>query len=122
MDDEDLHQKYFDAEVKLNNLLKQELHDAITRSKIQWTEEGERSTKYFFGHEKSRAKKKYPTKLIDSQNNILINQRDISNHVVYFYQSLYSHAGGDQVEIVNHVSSSNLTSIDKVINQPVGMS
>ena len=48
----------------------------ITRSRVQWTEEGERSTKYFFGFEKSNGKKKCINKLIDNE---LIDNELIDN-------------------------------------------
>ena len=70
-----------DAEAKLDKLIKLEIQGVITRSKIQWTEEGERSTKYFFGLEKCRAKKKTISKLVDSENIILSSQADISHHI-----------------------------------------
>ena len=81
MNDNTLRTDLFDAEVKLNDIILQETKGAITRSRVQWTEEGERSTKYFFSLEKSNGKKKAITKLIDTDNNVLTDQTDIFNHV-----------------------------------------
>ena len=53
MENNEVREEYFEAEVNLDNLLKQELQGAVTRSKIKWMEEGERSTEYFFRLEKS---------------------------------------------------------------------
>ena len=51
-------------------------------------------------------------KLIDSENNALTTQSDISNHIVDFYQSLYSRLDSNHTEISNYVTSSNLNCID----------
>ena len=108
VDNNELCNKLCDAEARLDKLIKVEIQGVITRSKIQWTEEGERSTKYFFGLEKSRAKKKTIVKLIDSENNTLSSQADISKHVVDFYQSLYSCDDCNHTDISNYITSSNL--------------
>ena len=113
VDNNELCNKLCDAEAKLDKLINVEIQGVITRSKIQWTEEGERSTKYFFGLEKSRAKKKAIVKLIDSENITLSSQADISKHVVDFYQSLYSCNDCSHTDISNYVTSSNLDSIDE---------
>ena len=112
-DNNELCNELCEAEAKLDKLINVEIQGVITRSKIQWTEEGERSTKYFFGLEKSRAKKKAMVKLIDSENNTLSSQADISKHVVDFYQSLYSCNDLNHTDISNYVTSSNLDSIDE---------
>ena len=64
MADDRLRNNFFEAEVKLNSLLDLETQGLITRSRAQWTEQGERSTKYFFGLEKSNSKKKSICKLV----------------------------------------------------------
>ena len=63
MADDRLRNEFFEAEVKLNSLLDLETQGLITRSRAQWTEQSERSTKYFFGLEKSNSKKKSICKL-----------------------------------------------------------
>ena len=64
-----LQKKLFEAELDLNHLIDHEVRGEITRSRVQWTEEGERSTRYFFGFEKSNGKKKCINKL-SSRNRI----------------------------------------------------
>ena len=76
------------AQNQLNSIISDEIKGIITRSRIQWVEEGERSTKYFMGLEKASQKNKSITKLMDESRNILTTQEDISEHVVTFYQSL----------------------------------
>ena len=52
VDDRRLRNEFFEAEYKLNSILDLEKQGFITKSRAQWTEQGERSTKYFFGLEK----------------------------------------------------------------------
>ena len=63
IEDDRIRKELFDAEAQLNSIIDIEIKGAITRSRAQWTEEGERSTKYFFGLEKSNNKKKSICKL-----------------------------------------------------------
>ena len=46
--DDTLRRKLFDCEIELNSIIDQEVQGIMTRARAQWTEEGERSTKYFF--------------------------------------------------------------------------
>lgn len=85
-----LYEQLHQAEQQLNNIICTEIQGIITRSRIQWAEEGERSTKYFLGLEKSAQKKKSFTKLVTESGEILTSQNEISKHVVTFYQSLFS--------------------------------
>ena len=47
IEDDRIRKELFDAEAKLNSIIDIEIKGAITRSRAQWTEEGEKSTKYF---------------------------------------------------------------------------
>ena len=75
---------FFEAEYKLNSILDLKPQGLITRSIAQWTEQGERSTKYFFGLEKSNSKKKSIYKLVNDYVD-LYEQEKISKHAVDFY-------------------------------------
>ena len=88
MTDDRLRNEFFEAEVKLNSILDLETQGLITRSRAQWTEQGERSTKYFFGLEKSNSKKKSICKLV-KDNVKLSEQEEISKHAVDFYRHLF---------------------------------
>ena len=55
---EGLYLELFRAEKLLNQLLNKELEGIIIRAKLQWTEQGEKSTRYFLGLEKSNQGKK----------------------------------------------------------------
>ena len=84
MADSRLRKQLFDNEIKLNSIIDQEVKGVITRLRVKWTEEGERSTKYFFGLEKSNGKKKFINKLISPEKGVLHDQSEIPNHIVEF--------------------------------------
>ncbi len=54
---EELYRQLHESQHQLNNIISEEINGVITRSRAQWVEEGERSTKYFLGLEKSASKK-----------------------------------------------------------------
>ena len=58
MDDSTLRKQLMEAQAKLNEIIDYEVQGIIARSRAKWVEQGERSTKYFFGLEKHNAKKK----------------------------------------------------------------
>ena len=58
MENENLRKQLFDAECKINSIINIETQGAMTRSRAQWTEEGERSTKYFLALKNQRVRKK----------------------------------------------------------------
>ena len=86
IEDDRMRKELFEAEVNLNKIIDIETQGAITRARAQWTEQGERSTKYFFGLKKSNYKKKNIGKLVDDHGVELFDQFQISNHIVEFYK------------------------------------
>ena len=78
------------AQEQLNSITSKEIQGLITRARVQWVEEGERSTKYFLGLEKSAQKKKSITKLVTESRDIITTQEEISKHSVEFYQKLFT--------------------------------
>ena len=107
----------------LNAIISEDVQGVITRSRAQWVEEGERSTKYFFGLEKSNQKKKSLTKLFNESNDCITSQDDISQHVVRFYQNLFTSTRPDYKKISDYLRDSKLDEIDtntaSVIDQPI---
>lgn len=97
---------------RLDNITSIEIQGIITRARLQWVEEGERSTKYFLGLEKSASKKKSLTNLVSDAGEILTSQDEISGHVVAFYQSLFSSRKPRKIDIQNYLRDSNLSMID----------
>ena len=78
---------------KLVNDLKlideEKINGMIIRSKVQWSEEGEKSSKYFFGLEKQNYSKK-TMKKINVNNRIITNHEQIQSEQSQFYKNLYS--------------------------------
>ena len=78
--------KDFTKQEELNRL-KQEYENIVSkanegakiRSRVQWWEEGEKSTKYFHNLEKRKAKDKMWDKILDKDQNILYGTNEIQN-------------------------------------------
>lgn len=85
-----------------NQLSLRELQGTFLRSKIQWHEEGEKSTKFFFNLEKSRKKKKVMKQLLTDQSLIITDQHEIMKEQVKFYTNLYQ-AGETDNESRNQI-------------------
>ena len=84
----------------------------ITRSKAQWVEKGERCTKYFFGLERSNAKKKMITKLVDDKSGeCLLTQDKITDYAVNYYQNIYSSTYPKAEQISDYIQQSSINSI-----------
>ena len=96
--------------VKLNSIIDIEIKGIITRSRAQWTEEGERYTKYFFGLEKSHNKKKNVCKIMDNGVE-LYNQNYIFNHVVEFYKQLFRSTNPNVANMNAYIADSKTQTI-----------
>ena len=100
------------AETRLDELISQELEGVITRSKAKWVEKGERCTKYFFGLERSNAKKKMITKLVDEESGeCMLTQDKIADYAVKYYQKIYSSTHPNKEKISDYISQSEIDSI-----------
>ena len=106
-----LRKEMFEAEAKLNDIISTEMRGNITRSRARWTEQGERCTRYFFGLEKSNAKKKSISKISSQNSGMIYDQQGISDHVVNFYQHLFTSTNPNPSDIRSYLSSSNLATI-----------
>ena len=96
-------------EEELNIQSQTELMGAAIRSKIQWFEEGERSTKYFLNLERSRQKKKVIRQLVTVEGNVIDNQKLIINEQLRFYTNLYDRKPTNEHainELLSHLSKS----------------
>ena len=121
MDNPTTRQSLIDAECKLNDIIDKEMQGLITRARAKWTEEGERSTKYFYGLEKSNSKKKLINKLVvvdpeKKHNNILTNQVDISEQVVKHFKNIYAKSRPKKSDIDQYLTDlgSTLLTLDPV--------
>ena len=105
IEDDRMRKELFEAEVNLNKIIDIETQGAITRARAQWTEQGERSTKYFFGLEKSNYKKKNIGKLVDDNGVELFDQFQISNHIVEFYKKLFRSTNPNTATMASYIES-----------------
>ena len=117
INDSNLRKQLFDSERKLNSIIDQEVKGIITRSRVQWVEEGERSKGFFFGLEKSNGKKKSINKLITAGRTVLYDQQEIYNHVVYFYQSLYRSNCPNIQNIDNYLQNTYFNTLDDFLSE-----
>jgi len=77
------------AEESISDIKEEESKRLIFRSRAKWSEEGEKSTKYFLNLLKDRQKKLQIRKII-SNGNTFLKQDEISKAIETFYKNLYS--------------------------------
>ena len=84
---------------------------------MEWTEHGEKNTKYFLGLEKTRQIKKNICKLTSTDGRTLTDSTDILNEEVDYYSNLYESKISDTAKMKRYLDSSRLsntlTRIDK---------
>ena len=79
-----------EKKMKLEQFMKEKTNETIFRAKCTWYEEGERSSKYFFNLERSRAKQKTVHALKDpATNKIAVENKEILEMCNTFYKKLY---------------------------------
>jgi len=81
--------EYNDIKQRLKSMEDEIIRGQIIRSKVQWYEEGERSTKYFLGLEKQRSIKKHVQKLELPNGRITTEAGEILKTAAEFYKQLY---------------------------------
>ena len=82
--------KFDEIRQELQQIENHEIEGLIVRSKIQWHEEGEKSSKYFYDLIKSNATKTQMRKLISESGETLTNQQQILKEQQKFYFNLLS--------------------------------
>lgn len=93
-DNESTQKRIETLKTELEEIYLQEAEGAIIRSRIQWYEQGEKSTSYFFNLEKQRALNKNVKKLMIN-NSEITNQKHILNKLAEFYEKLYKQSDTD---------------------------
>lgn len=83
-----LQNRYDTIKHQIKQIEDKKIKGEIIRSKVQWAEEGERSSKYFFGLEKHNYVKKHMRKL-EIEKIIITDPKKIQYHQQKFYKSLY---------------------------------
>ena len=86
-EEEDLLQQ---TKVDLEERVLERTKGILFRSKVNWAEHGEKSTKYFFSLEKARYNAKTCYKLLDKENKEVTNPEQILKIQRQFYEELYS--------------------------------
>ena len=84
---------------KLDKIYDFETRGLITRSRVRWLEEGERSSKFFCNLENRAWSRKNITKLMDNGNNLITDSPMILKILHDFYAKLYSIPDNNLAEI-----------------------
>ena len=74
---------------EISEIERKKTQGAILCSKIKYYEMGEKNTKYFFGLEKSRAKSKIMTKIMNEKGVVTTKPKEILHEQKKFYDKLY---------------------------------
>ena len=82
---------------------------AQVRARAEWTEYGEKNTKFFLGLEKSNQTKKNIQKLTTNDGRTLTDSRVILQEEVSYYRSLYTSKNISKEDITTYLNSTNLT-------------
>ena len=105
--DETVIQEYNTVKNQLETILNDRSRGIILRSKVQWTEEGERNTSYFLRLERSNYKNKHIEQLHDETTDTIVNDpAKILLMQQSFYKKLYSETPNDSEESVNAATHS----------------
>ena len=86
----------------------EDIEGQILMAKVRWIEEGEKSSKYFFGLEKQNYRKKTMNK-IQINNQTIYDKEVIKEEQYKFYSKLYSSSLRDHEEISNTFFNSTST-------------
>ena len=81
--------EYLDCKERLNNLYQGQINGIRIRSRCDWYEYGEKSSKFFLNLETSRAVQGQIRYLLSGDNE-LTNKKGINNHLYMFYKSLFT--------------------------------
>ena len=74
---------------KLQKIYEEKAEGVRIRSRVQWWEEGEKSTRYFYQLEKEREKDQLWDQILDEDGKLLCDTKSIQNRQVQFYKELY---------------------------------
>ena len=83
-------QEYNTVKKEWEKVQSEKTEGIIFRAKLQWVEQGEKNTKYFFNLEKQNYNLKYIKKLITNETTALIKPNEILEEERQFYRNLYS--------------------------------
>ena len=85
--------QYDESKTWLNDWYEERTKGAILRSKVDWYEQGEKSSKFFLNLEKRNSQKNTIRKIFSNKNStdvLVENDKAIMEHVGNFYKNLFS--------------------------------
>ena len=74
---------------KLAKIVNKKTRGAMTHSKAQWYEFGEKNNKYFYNLGKINHKKKHITSLTTEDGNIVLERKQILEEEEHFFREIY---------------------------------
>ena len=99
--------EYNEVKSKLSNILLEQARGAQVRSRVQFIEQGETSSTFFFNAEKRRSASRLISAMRTSDGSITHDINGILDSWHSFYQSLYTSEGVDfdkQTEMLEHIN------------------
>jgi hypothetical protein len=81
--------RYYEIQTELKQYEENKIKGMIIRSKAEWHEHGEKSTKYFYNLEKQNQTRKHVRKLMLDNGNTITDPDAILQESYTFYQNLY---------------------------------
>ena len=114
--DQQVEKEYNDTKERLEKIHRHESRGAAgIRARIRWMEEGERSTKFLGGLEKSNAKKKEISQLKRGNDNRIVSKNEeIMEEVIEYYSNLYKKEKHNTKNMSNYTCFQN---IDQLFNE-----
>ena len=82
--------RLMDLKNQHRDLLSKKTEGMKIRSRVQWWEEGEKSTRFFHSLEKSKGKNKAWDKILGPDGNFIYGTKEIQNQQVIFYKNLFT--------------------------------
>ena len=101
-----------ELEEKLNKIYDFETKGLITRSRVRWVEEGEKSTKYFSNLENRGWQKKNISRLKNTESNMITNPAEVLKELQTFYTNLYTSQDDVHDTVNGNVSESFFDNIN----------
>lgn len=108
-------QKIEKIENILGKLYNEKVRGNQIRSRVKWSEEGEKNSAYFLGLEKTRQCKKTITQLYTENKTITQDQEEILNLEVKYYENLYTSINPPEKESKEYIDN---TERCKKISEP----
>ena len=106
---EELLEQYNKAKNELEALYDYITEGIILRSKTDWYEHGEKSSKYFFNLEKRNKSKSHLRKILKSSGQETSNQTEILDNIRSYYSSLYKRCSNkSESDCLSYLTNLNL--------------